>query len=140
LDASKRAEQALPHAEAIARALGIGLELVHVVPFPEVRFEDVETDAEKEARQYLEGLAQDVKDRGVETRVRVLDGDEVSTAIIDYVEKNEGALVLMGTHGRTGLSKLAYGSVTERVLHEAKHTPVLVIRSRSDGCEGVPDA
>jgi nucleotide-binding universal stress UspA family protein len=128
LDGSELAERTLPHAEAIARGLGVELVLLHVVPFPAVHDAGVEGELEEIDRMYLEGLAQDLKTRGVDTEVEVLWG-EVAPEIVDYVREHKGALLVMATHGRTGLSRLAYGSVTESVLHEARTTPVLVVRS-----------
>ncbi len=47
--------------------------------------------------------------------------------IVDYAEKNDVDLIVMGTHGRGGLEKMWLGSVTEKVLRKA-HCPVLVVR------------
>jgi len=128
MDGSELAEKALPHAETIARNLGVKLVLLHVVPFPLVNDAGIEGDLERRDRHYLEGLAQDLRDRGIETEVTILWAD-VPNKIVEYAEQNHGALLVMATHGRTGLTRLAYGSVTDSVLHLAKTTPILVIRS-----------
>jgi nucleotide-binding universal stress UspA family protein len=128
LDGSELAEKALPHAEAIARGLGVKLVLLHVVPYPLIEEVGVEGDLQKRDRRYLEGLAQNLRSRGLETEVKILWAD-VPTKIIEYAEEDQTALVVMSTHGRTGLTKLAHGSVTASVLHEARTTPVLIVRS-----------
>jgi nucleotide-binding universal stress UspA family protein len=128
LDNSALAECALPHAEALARGLGIKLVLLQVVPYPEITDAAMEADWASKARDYLDDLAEDLKTGGVtNVEVEILWG-EMPKTIIDYAQSDEKALVVMSTHGRTGLSKLAYGSVTESVLHEATGIPVLIVR------------
>jgi nucleotide-binding universal stress UspA family protein len=59
-------------------------------------------------------------------RVHVVEGEPART-ITDFADHNSFDLVVMGTHGRTGLAHLALGSVTERVVRHA-HCPVLTVR------------
>ncbi len=132
LDGSAHAECALSHAEALAKSLGVELVLLQVVPYPEVRDEAVELEWQEAARKYMDDIAAGLKSLGVESRVEVLWGD-VAEKIVEYVEEDKNALLVMSTHGRTGLAKLAFGSVTERVLREAKTTPVLVCRCMDSG-------
>ncbi len=134
LDGSAHAECALSHAEILARNLGVELVLLQVVPYPEVRDEAVELEWQEAARKYMDDIAAGLKSLGVESRVEVLWGD-VAEKIVEYVEEDKNALLVMSTHGRTGLAKLAFGSVTERVLREAKTTPVLVCRCMGSGAE-----
>jgi len=127
LDGSSHAECALAHAQALAKGLGVKLVLLQVVPYPEVRDEAVESDWAAQARRYMEQYAEAARSDGVEVEVEVLWGDVVEK-IIEYAKNDTWALLVMSTHGRTGLARLAFGSVTERVLKEAKATPVLVVR------------
>ena len=127
LDGSSQAECALAHAQALAKGLGVKLVLLQIVPYPEVRDEAVESDWAAEARRYMNEFAEAIRGEGVETETEVLWG-EVAEKIVEYVETDKQALLVMSTHGRTGLARLAFGSVTERVLKEAKTTPVLVVR------------
>ena len=136
LDNSALAECALPHGEALARGLGIKLVLLQVVPYPEVRDAAVEADWASKTRDYLDDLAEDLKTSGVpEVEVEILWG-EIPRTIVEYAQADEKALVVMSTHGRTGLSKLAYGSVTESVLHEATNIPVLIVRCPTEVAPG----
>ncbi|MDZ4230329.1 MAG: universal stress protein, partial [Dehalococcoidales bacterium] len=48
--------------------------------------------------------------------------------IVDYVNKNPFSIIVMATHGRSGLSRWVYGSITENVL-QAVCCPVLLIRT-----------
>ena len=127
LDGSAYAERALPHAEALAKGLGVKLVLLQVVPYPAVQDQAVEGDWAKEDRDYMSGLAEGLKSRGVDTEIEVLWGP-VAQKIVEYADADEQALLVMGSHGRTGLARLAFGSVTEAVLREVKTTPVLVCR------------
>lgn len=132
LDGSAYAECALSHAEVLAKSLGLEIVLLQVVPYPEVRDEAVELEWQEAARKYMNDIAAGLKTLGVESRVEVLWGD-VADKIVEYVEEDKNALLVMSTHGRTGLAKLAFGSITERVLREAKTTPVLVCRCMGSG-------
>ena len=127
LDGSSHAECALSHAQALAKAMGVKLVLLQIVPYPEVRDEAVESDWAEEARRYMNEYAKAIRSEGIETDTEVLWG-EVAEKIVEYAEADKRALLVMSTHGRTGLARLAFGSVTERVLKEAKTTPVLVVR------------
>ena len=65
---------------------------------------------------------------GVETRTAVLGGTP-HEVILDYADDHDVDLVVMGTHGRTGIDRYLLGSVTEKVVRLAD-TPVLTVRQR----------
>ncbi len=126
LDGSKHAECALPHAESLAKGLGVKLVLLQVIPYPEVRDAGVEADWAAQGRKYMEGVAAGLKKNGVkEVEVDVLWG-EVQKEIIEFAQTDENSLLVISTHGRTGLARLAFGSVTEAVLRLATLIPVVV--------------
>jgi nucleotide-binding universal stress UspA family protein len=78
-----------------------------------------------EQTQWLAGL---LGERGSIRRVEAVRvGSDVARAIVQYAVKQSIDLIVMATHGRTGLSHLLLGSVTESVLHEAP-CPILVLR------------
>ena len=131
LDGSKYSRCALPHAEAMARAFGVKLVLLQVIPFPGVVDAGVEVDYRMAAQQDMELIAQDLRAQGVDVEIQVLWGDVVER-IVEFVEADPATLLVMSTHGRTGLTKLAFGSVTESVLREARSTPSLVCRCPLD--------
>jgi nucleotide-binding universal stress UspA family protein len=137
LDGSGLAEQVLPHAKMLAsQATAPLITLLRSVPpiYP-VGAEaggmfislDEQIDAlQKEAQEYLDGVAEKLRGEGfrVETEVSGLPAAE---AIIDYAEANDVKLITIATHGRSGISRWVFGSVTQKVLH-ATHTPMLVVR------------
>ena len=92
---------------------------IPVVPPPEL-VDRMRADA-------LAGVASIVEGLGVKAEARVVDGDAAS-AIIRTAEQMNADLIVIATHGRTGLARLALGSVTEKVVRGA-HSSVFVVRS-----------
>jgi nucleotide-binding universal stress UspA family protein len=135
LDGSIVAEGIIPHAMKVARALDLELVLVQVVlrvppQVMEGRHEVVDhTDRLcQEAEQYLSGVAEGLRARGmrVETVVRV---GEPAPEIVGAAREAGVDLIAMTTHGRSGLSRLLFGSVAEAVLRRA-HVPLLLLPLR----------
>ena len=133
-DFSSTSSKAAAHAMTMARAFHAELVLVHVVPemnyplrsfgmaavLPDMRRE-LHAKAGETLRQVAASLGSDVPLRTV-----VADG-EVHTAILQC-SKSEGAdLIVMGTHGHTGLKHAMLGSTAERVVRLAE-CPVLTVR------------
>ena len=142
LDGSAFAEQALPLATALADALVGEVVVVYAVPRPELVFgpdqlvagflDDEQRRLESEARDYLGALAARLAAQGrrVQTEVRV--GDPA--AVIDATGRELGvAVIVMATHGRSGLLRLVFGSVAAAVVRQAT-VPILLIRPQ--GREG----
>ncbi len=83
-------------------------------------------DKLREMKAYLEGLAQPIRETGLAVRTEVLIGDPAAT-IIRYLKDNPAQLLAMSTRGRTGLSRMIFGSVAESVIRLVKHTPLLLV-------------
>ncbi|MGE5531693.1 MAG: universal stress protein [Bacteroidota bacterium] len=132
LDRSGLAEQALPHAVALAKAFGGTIELVTVVPItgfdtPEagIRMDwDREVD---ENRDYLAGIVARVTDSNVPVKSEIRRGD-VAEEILRHAQEMHVDLIVMSTHGRSGLGRWVYGSIADRVLRYAT-VPVLLVRA-----------
>lgn len=77
------------------------------------------------AESYLAKLADKAKKEGLDVDSVVLEGNPAE-AIIDYAGKNGIDLIIMSTHGRSGISRFTLGSVTDKVLRTAR-APVIVI-------------
>ncbi len=142
LDGSELAECVLPHVKAIAVGCNVvkvtlirGVAPLHIRGgleshiSPEER-ERVEKLASENAQEYLEKVAAQLKDEGVAAGSEVVRG-EVVHSLIDYADKTEVDLIIIATHGRTGVSRWVWGSVTDRVLRSAC-VPVMMIRA--PGC------
>jgi nucleotide-binding universal stress UspA family protein len=137
LDGSRFAEAALPVARELATALGGQLVLAQaivppeVVGVPVVYYEQFDPEAElAAARAYLERVATDIGDTGHPARILAHIG--LPAALIPEVARSyRAALVVMATHGRSGLSRLVLGSVADVTLRQGT-TPLLLVRPRAD--------
>jgi nucleotide-binding universal stress UspA family protein len=76
---------------------------------------------------YLIKTGESLKKRGVTVRTIVSTGN-AADEIIKAIEDSGADLLAMSTHGRSGLRKLAFGSVTDKVLHRSR-IPVLMVRA-----------
>jgi nucleotide-binding universal stress UspA family protein len=81
----------------------------------------------EEARNYLQGVAERLRARGVTVQTEVVVEDQAVPAILREAEKTRAGLIALQTHGRRGLSRLILGSVADKVIRAA-HVPVLVQR------------
>jgi len=140
LDGSKRAERILPHAESLATSHGATVILLRVVQmvivgdgYKHIQYEEsiaASREALREAEVYLEEQAGRLRKKGLKVEKIAQMGPVVET-ILDIAEKKNVDLIAMASHGRTGISKVFYGSIAAGVIHRIDR-PLLVIRSRKD--------
>jgi nucleotide-binding universal stress UspA family protein len=138
LDGSAVAEQALPHAVALARALRLPVVLVRALPagvdfaLNAGRFEGAERDVAEavagEASDYLDAVAARLRADGVDAGAQLVHGD-VAAALLDWLRGVAGHLVVLTTRGRSGFRRLVLGSTANRLVHHAAG-PVLVVPAR----------
>ena len=139
LDGSEFSEQALPYAFGIARRSGAEIHLVRVHTPPQVDWLaggfapmplSVDAGFRDEDHAYLERMAEYTA-MHVErpARVALLNG-AVAPALDAYVRTHGIDLVIMTTHGRTGLSRAWIGSVADALVRSVE-VPVLLLRPRS---------
>jgi len=135
LDGSDNAECALEHAREIAQGCSIPVvELVTVVKTffwwegevndPAI-YQQVEEDEKSKAQEYLKKEAAIFEKSGLTVHTVMLEG-EPAEQIIKYAQDNDVDLILMTTHGRSGITRFALGSVTDKVVRTAS-APVMVI-------------
>ena len=74
-------------------------------------------------------LAEELKKRDFKVTAMVRTGQQVALEIIDYAKESGTDLIVMCTHGRSGITRWMLGSVTQKVLSRAE-TPVLLVRSK----------
>lgn len=152
LDGSELAAQALPHAEEIARGAGAQLILLRVIErhvkvgaIPGmgnygmgggvgggaigVMNASVDNAAHRhaldEAEAALAALLPSLHHRQIKAVTEVLTGDPAAQ-IVDYAQAQQIDLIVMSTHGRTGIERWRFGSVANKVLQEAACTVVIV--------------
>ena len=133
LDGSLLAEKAMENAKAILRPQGkiTLLTVIHNghVPTPEVRAETHGGEEPlRELESYLERMAMNLRLNGFEVDVEIREG-EPANVIADVAVKLGVEIIIMCTHGRSGLSRLLTGGVTLEVLNLTP-CPVLVIPNR----------
>lgn len=133
LDQSDLAERALPHAVPIAHAFGSSIHLVSVVPVIDpvalrATGQPVDWEAQVErAREYMRGVRKRIIADGVEAEWDVCQGD-IAEELLRYCEVQECNLIVMCTHGRSGLGRWVYGSIADKILRHAP-APVLLVRA-----------
>jgi universal stress protein A len=136
-DFSDVASAALPHAFQLARDHGASLSLVHVLdayPLPSPLYAhyypiptpDQQRRAERKARAALRACIPADLGRSRRVTLLVVHGDP-AREILRVADESEAPVIVIASHGRTGLARLALGSVAERVIRAA-HCPVLVVR------------
>jgi nucleotide-binding universal stress UspA family protein len=129
LDGSRLAETVLEPAIGFARD-GAKIVLLRAAEAPSTLSDVVaaQVDAMREAEHYLGGVATRIRAAGasdVETSVWY---GEPAEAIADAARHRKADLIVMSTHGRSGLGRLVLGSVAETVLR-ATSTPILLLHS-----------
>lgn len=138
LDQSRLAERALPIAARLARAAQGEIVLTHVLIMP-LEYATPITPAayaappldemEKEAENYLRHMAELPVLAGLPVSVDVSIGP-TAIAILDTAEQRDVDAIVMTTHGRTGVSRWALGSVARHVIRHAS-VPVLTVREKA---------
>lgn len=144
LDGSELAECVLPHVEAIAKGCGVR-DIIFVRVAEPVRLpatdegygfsaeevKRIESRSRAVVENYLNQLMNRVKYDGINVQSKVLIGGRAADVIADYANKGKVDLIIIATHGRSGVSRWVWGSVADRVLRSAC-VPVLMVRA--PGC------
>jgi len=143
-DFSPTSEAALPYAAAVCRRFGSTLHLAHVLSdagllmmtggVDYVSMGTLYDDAHSEAKEKLEQVS--LRLGGVPHRCYVRHG-AVWKNLAGIVEENHVDMIVVGTHGRTGLGKLLLGSVAEDILRHAG-CPVLTVGPKISGHARIP--
>jgi nucleotide-binding universal stress UspA family protein len=132
VDGSRFAEVALGRAAELARELCAPLVVLyatHFAPTPVAGLAPTFAMIDEmmaDGRAYVAGLVEPVRRAGVDARGEVVVGAP-ATAILECAERLSAAAVVMATHGRGGLSRLAFGSVADEVLRQSRR-PLLLLR------------
>jgi nucleotide-binding universal stress UspA family protein len=145
LDGSARAEHILPHVENLAIQYKSKVILIQVmeplqIANPSLHVTSALTDTVKESLKdfnrryeeintYLSGRMGEFREKGIDVRKFVEQGPVVDT-IISVAQRENADLIAMASHGRSGMSRVFYGSVAAGVLQQIDR-PMLIIRSRN---------
>ncbi len=139
LDGSKLAEQVLPYARFLARTLSIPVELLQAAD-PEAlslltdpehsRYADtIWADKLRVGNDYLEAIARSFRGSRVQCSVEKGVAEDV---VIDKAATDENTLIVMATHGRSGIQRWLLGSVADKVLHGSTNH-MLLVRATDEG-------
>ena len=135
-DGSPSAAKASQTAIELARTNDAKLTVVFVIdPYPYMSLGEGTGDAFQAymnaayaaSAKVTEDLVEQAKKAGVTMEKSVVEGDDVASAIVMVAEQQGGDLVVVGSHGRTGIQKFILGSVASKVLTMSK-VPVLIVR------------
>lgn len=136
IDGSGWSERAVPHAAEIARDNDAEIILLHVFRPPASEYTDTIALAgqseqldhlRQQVKQKLMAVRNQLRGEGLDCRVQFIEGAGVANLICDYINSEDVDLVVMSSHGRTGLARYIFGSVAHKVLQEVK-VPVMIVR------------
>lgn len=136
LDGSVLAESVLSHVAELIRDRGSQVYLLSITPmmkavippFLDLHLRGEERHpAEEELRQYLQAVAQQLDQLATDVQINVRSG-RPADEILTFVDEVGADLVAMSAHGRSGIGRWVFGSVTDRVLRATK-CPVLLVRT-----------
>jgi nucleotide-binding universal stress UspA family protein len=143
MDGSPLAEEALDPAAALARVFDAELTLVQMVrpvmlatssafPYPSSYDQELTEMCRAQAQDYLDDVAEQLRSRGLRANSAARVAWHAADAILDLARPERVALVVLATHGRSGVRRLVLGSVADKVVRGAD-VPVLVYRPTGRG-------
>jgi nucleotide-binding universal stress UspA family protein len=146
LDGSEPGECSLEHAKAIAQGCNVADVIIFRVIEPlstqtlsalaeagDDSIRRVREQNEHDAKDYVLKVENKLKTQGIATRAVTVEGT-AADEILSYAEKNNVDLIVMSTHGRSGLSRFFFGSVAEKV---SRHSRVPILLLAPEGCRNI---
>ena len=144
LDGSALAECTLSHVKNLFKDGSVGevtllnvvkVDLPWAVMGPDQYRKGIDINAIREplfiaSRKYLADIESRLGSEGIKVKTESLEGNRPADIITEYAQKEGMDMIIIGTHGYTGLKKLLLGSVAWGVLHQS-HIPILLIRPES---------
>lgn len=142
-DFSPASLAAFPHALDLARVTGAELAILHVLPSPVTLFieggyvpqdvwDQMDAGQRAQAAQEMDRLVKQAVDTGVRTTTAVAEGGLPAREIVRAAEESKTDMLVLGTHGRTGVARFFLGSVAAGVVATAS-CPVLTVRAEAAG-------
>ncbi len=146
LDGSELAESVLPHVETLAKQRStepidvILVRVSEIMTIPTYYSPDISGVSlnwgnilqeetirrKKEAKKYLEEIEKRFKNNNITVKSMVIEG-KANDEIVEFANKVPFSMIIMATHGRSGLSRLVYGSVAANILHGVTR-PIFMIK------------
>lgn len=129
LDGSKVAEQVLPYARCLAKALAIPVELLEIIDLEalnvlarpeEGRYIDTLVDEKTQtSKSYLQAIARSFESVDVNCMV---ENGKAEERVIERAAADKDTLIVMATHGRSGIQRWLLGSVADKVLQRSNES------------------
>lgn len=133
LDGSILAESTLPFVKNLAKEGCVEeVILLNVVEIPIMWISEsfdvfpLKNAQFRRAQKYLADIETQISSEGIKVRAEVLEG-AAAKCIVEYAQNHGADLIVIGTHGYTGMKELVFGSVALKVLHDS-HVPVMLIK------------
>jgi nucleotide-binding universal stress UspA family protein len=152
LDGSELAEEVLPHVEILARQKGESLEVVllRVAETPSIPsyygpelsgvslnwgefMQQEEVRRKKSSIEYLDKIEEQLKAKNINVKTVVVEGKS-NDEIINYANNNPYTMIVIASHGRSGLSRLVYGSVAANLLNGVT-CPIFMVKPKEKAKE-----
>jgi nucleotide-binding universal stress UspA family protein len=145
VDGSDESRKALTYADRLARSTNAELHLLHVIPdlppplvdpvgvggvAASLTYGDTLKQLEHDARIVMEVSRAEIDSEKTVFHTARAQRERVADVIVNYAKEQQCNLIVMGTHGRTGLDRLLLGSVAEGVAHNAT-VPLLLVRTEA---------
>lgn len=129
LDGSALAESAIAKAMDLAggKSTLMLLRAAEAHTLPGVDPTEAQVEVVREAEEYLASVAARLKEQGIDSVETSVWYGPAASAIVDAARLRKADLIVMSTHGRSGLGRLILGSVAESVLRGST-TPILLLR------------
>ena len=135
MDFSEHSEKALEYGLAFAKEHQSRVTLLHVATllqahlereFPVYDYARFDAVQKEQIQEQLDPFVEKARSHGLEAEARIISGYAEADQILDFIEEHQPDLVIMGTHGRTGLTHLLMGSIAEKVVRMSR-VPVLTV-------------
>lgn len=139
IDFSENSESAFDYALTLAKQFNAELTVIHVINepvdlrglyVPHISFEELGREIEESAVKMLDIFCKEKMGTFSNYKKCIVTGIPYEE-IISNASKMDASLIVLGTHGRTGLDHLLFGSTAERVVRSAS-CPVLTVRPKAD--------
>lgn len=136
VDGSATSERAIEEALRLGQQQGAQLEFVHVLADIRlmeansyINYAEMKETMKNSGRKILAKAQTVVQEAGIAADTKLLEanGDRIANVIIEEARRWPADIIVIGTHGRSGISRVLFGSVAEGVVRTS-HIPVLLIR------------
>ncbi len=133
LDGSPLAEVALPYAEVVAGKMGSDIVLLTVLPSEEpdeyLNHQNYAGKIVDITKRQVDKYSENTGNKSIKVGTATRTGNPAE-GILDYVEKGYMCLIVMATHGRSGVGRWAVGSVADKIVRATTRQPLLLIRAK----------